>query len=265
MSNGIAKKLAGAVARLLLAYALVFGQSVWAGQEPKAKDSPKPTQTAATQQTGEKPSSVATAAKPQSEELQGEVSEKAAGQEKSSGDGKREGIKVHGHWTIEVRNPDGSLATRRDFDNSLVGGANLALSTVLGRTNLVGQWAINLFGGSAGGPCPGSVNNNLGVCIIEESGGPITGSGVFQTLTIAPVPNASGVYSLQLSGNATASGSTQIGTVQTFLNVCPGGGPSCPPITAIGAGYLFSQASLSTGINVSSGQVIQVTVVFSFS
>ena len=30
-------------------------------------------------------------------------------EEKSSGDGKHEGIKVHGHWTIEVRNPNGTL------------------------------------------------------------------------------------------------------------------------------------------------------------
>ena len=30
-----------------------------------------------------------------------------------------EGIKVHGDWTVEVTNPDGSLATRRQFSNSI--------------------------------------------------------------------------------------------------------------------------------------------------
>src|SRR3989442_5421961 len=40
--------------------------------------------------------------------------------------GQVEGIKVHGHWTIEVRNPDGTLVTRREFENGLVGASGLA-------------------------------------------------------------------------------------------------------------------------------------------
>jgi len=32
-----------------------------------------------------------------------------------------EGIKVHGDWTVEVTNPDGSLATRKQFANTLIG------------------------------------------------------------------------------------------------------------------------------------------------
>jgi hypothetical protein len=32
--------------------------------------------------------------------------------------GPQEGIKVHGHWVIEVRNPDGKVATRREFENA---------------------------------------------------------------------------------------------------------------------------------------------------
>jgi hypothetical protein len=32
-----------------------------------------------------------------------------------------EGIKVHGDWTIKVTNPDGSLATRKQFANEFVG------------------------------------------------------------------------------------------------------------------------------------------------
>jgi len=37
---------------------------------------------------------------------------------KSDSGGKNEGIKVHGHWVIDVKNPDGSLAGHRDFENS---------------------------------------------------------------------------------------------------------------------------------------------------
>ena len=258
-------RLAGVAVRSVLAFALLFSQGVWAAQDQKVtKDNADSARTAGVQQVQQRQTPVAPA-KAQGEAGPSAAEEPAVTEQKSSADGSHQAIKVHGHWTIEVRNPDGSLATRRDFENSLTaGGGAYVLSTLLGRTNLIGQWGIDLRGGTAG-PCPGSVNNTLGDCIIEESGGPITGSGVFQTLTIAPVSNASGIYSLQLSGNVTATATTQISAVQTFLNVCPGGGPSCPATTTIGLGYLFSQAILSTGINVSSGQVIQVTVVFSFS
>ena len=37
-----------------------------------------------------------------------------------------EGIKVHGDWTVEVTNPDGSLETRREFSNEWVGHIPLA-------------------------------------------------------------------------------------------------------------------------------------------
>jgi hypothetical protein len=30
------------------------------------------------------------------------------------------GIKIHGHWVLEVKNPDGKVADRREFNNSLV-------------------------------------------------------------------------------------------------------------------------------------------------
>ena len=40
------------------------------------------------------------------------------GSESGSGS---EGIKVHGDWTVEVTNPDGSLATRKQFANSFEG------------------------------------------------------------------------------------------------------------------------------------------------
>jgi len=29
------------------------------------------------------------------------------------------GVKVHGHWTIDIKNPDGKITTHREFENSL--------------------------------------------------------------------------------------------------------------------------------------------------
>ena len=45
--------------------------------------------------------------------------------------GPSEGIKVHGHWEMEVRNPDGTLVTRREFENELHSFGKSKLASVL--------------------------------------------------------------------------------------------------------------------------------------
>jgi hypothetical protein len=40
-------------------------------------------------------------------------------EEKNSAKGAKEGISVHGHWTIEVRNPDGSVDKHVEFENGI--------------------------------------------------------------------------------------------------------------------------------------------------
>jgi membrane-bound inhibitor of C-type lysozyme len=54
-----------------------------------------------------------------------------------------EGITVHGHWAIEVRNPDGKLVSHREFENGLDYGA-VQLSALLGRTATAGSWMVEL-------------------------------------------------------------------------------------------------------------------------
>lgn len=70
------------------------------------------------------------------------VSETAPAPE--SGDGV--GIQVHGHWTIEVRNPDGSLDARYEFENALTdSGRGLLVNRVFGSINLT-SWQITADG-----------------------------------------------------------------------------------------------------------------------
>ncbi len=89
--------------------------------------------------------------------------------------GGQEGIKVHGHWSIEVRNPDGSVDKHVEFENSLVttnlsnmpGGAALLYELLNGSgafagspTLLAGGWALNLQAPSgASPPCAFSIAN----------------------------------------------------------------------------------------------------------
>ena len=73
--------------------------------------------------------------------------------EQSPASGMNTGIKVHGHWTIDVLNPDGTLVKHVEFENALtlVGAETLPL--ILGRAATPGAWAIGL-GYGAVGPAP---------------------------------------------------------------------------------------------------------------
>jgi hypothetical protein len=42
-----------------------------------------------------------------------------AGKPQKDKDATHEGLTLHGHWTIDVKNPDGTLAQRRTFENSI--------------------------------------------------------------------------------------------------------------------------------------------------
>ena len=255
MRNGEWSKLVKVAGRILLAFVFVSSQSAWAGQEPTAKDAPKPGQKAAAQQAAEKTSSAVTPAKKESEETS----------EKTSEDGKHEGIKVHGHWTIEVRNPNGSIATHREFENSLAGAGAFPLTSFLSRTNSVGLWQIQLasqVGNTVGGPCSGG-----GTCTLYESGSGVPADGNnFNTLLVSATGNGS---TFTLNGTAAASVGGNITDVFTAVETCP---PSfsvaspCAQGPSISYTYNFlTSRTLSAPIPVGAGQTIAVTVVISFS
>ena len=175
----------------------------------------------------------------------------------------REGIAVHGHWTIEVRDPDGGLVERREFDNALVMGGSTALALVAAGLQTSGVWWVDLDHGGAGGrPCAGGT---LPCRIIESAAG--GGGHVFSTLTVS-VPNAGpDTGKLVLSGTATADNDTLISFVQTTLSLCD---PAAAPITDCVGGsgignYTFTQASVSPAVSIVSGQQILVTVIITFS
>ena len=179
---------------------------------------------------------------------------------KRRGGGEQEGIKVHGHWTLVVKNPDGTVADKRDFENSLDIGGMAVLEEMLGGTVSPGAWAVSLGNRSGGtGPCTGAAftpfpNNapdqpSSGNCIMVLPGGVYASgnsgalavgcgaqAGCTPNLTLTPqrinvlpvcVPISGctfGVTSsgLQLQGTATATEGGTIDTVASLLMVCPG-------------------------------------------
>jgi hypothetical protein len=159
--------------------------------------------------------------------------------------GPQEGIKVHGHWVIDVRNPDGTLVTHREFENAY-SGSNV-LSAFLYRHFSPGYWIVGLNGVSKNY----SVTEPPYTSFVADS----------YNLIVFPDQHDSGFY---LSGSFTPSTSDTIGAVNTSVEICPG---TVPPFTACqnGSDVPFTGTTLSPGISFVGGQIVQVTVTINFS
>jgi hypothetical protein len=175
-----------------------------------------------------------------------------------SAKGPQEGIKVHGHWVIEVRNPDGKLVTKREFENALESGS--VLSEILTHTYTTGPWIVSLggpgdtLGGTSTSPCAPNA------CLVVEPS--LDFPNAFKTLAVTL---SSG--SIVLSGNLTAPSAAAIGGVSTGISVCH---PDISPVacTTSPSPEFMSQPLTQTTISpitVAQGQVVQVTVTISFS
>jgi hypothetical protein len=172
------------------------------------------------------------------------------------------GIQVHGHWVIEVKNPDGTVTARREFENAIQPPGMSYLASLLAGGNSPGQLSILLDGGGSsfkvGNPSGPEASPALVVLapVIAGEGpcnawGPV-GIGPFSlasqgTCVITAAANASGYASVFGSGclaaqqAASASGtrppcSTSLtATAPASLSFTYFGGPPIPQTTLSGS------------------------------
>ena len=169
-----------------------------------------------------------------------------------SSNGTQEGVKVHGHWTIEVSNPDGALVERVEFDNAFLDSGILA--RVLARQRTVAFWRIKLIS-----------QQYFTLHIVEAADDP-PGTLIFNTLTVESINMGDNAGTIVLSGTATAPSDDKIITVRTNLcTVSSGNAPSASQFTGVLYQSGFTESTLSPGIDVTTGQQVAVTVVLSFS
>jgi len=102
-------------------------------------------------------------------------------EEKSVPKNQNAGIKVHGRWSLVVRNADGTVSDRRDFENSLDLGGMFILQQLLTGQLVPGAWAISLGAEESG---------NTGPCSAGSTG------------SFQPLANNS-IYSVTSTGNCT--------------------------------------------------------------
>jgi hypothetical protein len=173
--------------------------------------------------------------------------------------GPSEGIKVHGDWTIVIRNPDGREASRHEFRNQYFGASGL-LPRVLKHEATVGEWVISMQGGACLNDSGAPAN-----CIIAQS--PAGGQGVanvFPNLTLSIPSSGPSAGQFVLTGSAKAARAATLVTVGTFVVECPG---TVAATSCTGPhGQTFTQKSIShLAIGVVPNQTIDVTVTLSFS
>jgi len=252
--------------RILLALVFVFSQTAWAVDHQNAGGKKEPEANTSSQAAPQKQAGTSSAKQESAQEQTPAVEEKA------SSSGRHEGIKVHGHWTIEVRNPDGSVVTHREFENSL--RIPNSLATFLARNTTPGRWVI--FVGAGGAPVPdpcagGQIVSpfSTATCVITESDSHVASLGysnIFSTLNVAAVGN--GAQQVQLTGTAQALSNGQIVTVSSYQEVCIAtiAPTACNGSNSGGSIGGFTSADVSAqNISVVAGQTIAVTVTISFS
>jgi hypothetical protein len=174
-----------------------------------------------------------------------------------------EGIKVHGDWEIEVRNPDGALVQRVEFKNALISSGQFILARLLRGEIVAGAWEVLLFGNNPdqlqGHPCSNSTSPVP--CLISEAAGlqvnrPVEAASAESIVKLSGVVESRAVpLSAQFAADL-----PRITRVWTRLGACPTriAGETCRT-------HIFTWHDLSEPIPLLVGQIVQVKVSLSFS
>lgn len=162
--------------------------------------------------------------------------------------GPNEGIQVHGDWTIDIYNVDGSHDEHIAFSNDLYPSGATALRDILARSLVPVNWAVWARGEpTSGNPCLAGTNPT--VCVMEEA------TGDLQVSTDGA--------SLVLDGAFTAERDGNVGFVSTHLGTCPPDSCEFPNPLYFTGTPVANEDGVS--VNVDEGQTVQVHVEISFT
>ena len=179
----------------------------------------------------------------------------APGSSDPSGD-PGEGITVHGYWTIDILDPDGTLVRHTEFENALFGVGNARIARVLARVSTWGPWGVSLQG-LTGPFCGGST-----FCSIVEPPFGATNDNL-----VVEYDDSGSVPGVRLTGSMTPTSANIIIAVMTFSELCdPTTTPEICGITAPSGSATITRTSFAAPdqIAVDAGQLVQVDVLITF-
>jgi hypothetical protein len=218
----------------------------------------------------------------------------ASAEEKPSRKGAQEGIQVHGHWTIEVRNPDGTVDKHLDFENGFctlsntigvnaISTGDLTLAGLLTGLSVPGPWQIQLASpavpaGGAPVPACSKLINTSNEFILDQSNATSLVAGCSAGLLCFPVLTPPTLTSsnngIILSGQFTipaGTSNTTITAVLTTMATCPSSSYTLSTCTAnsstlspFSGTYLTGIGSVPAAPTVTAGQTVAVSVQYSF-
>jgi hypothetical protein len=201
------------------------------------------------------------------------------GQHTAAKEGNHLNVEMHGHWVIDVRNQDGTLAQHRDFENTIQGGGAAYLIGLMAGYVVPSDYEI--FLSSTGTtPCtpPGTLQGCTIVRSLTSSPGSNTCPSYFCVTGLTYTYNQS--YSVTtsnsfvLAGTFTANRAGTIDNVQTYAGSCPVAAiettlatvsPATCNASVGGVGINALSGAAITSVPVVSSQIVQVTVTISFS
>lgn len=195
-----------------------------------------------------------------------------------------EGITVHGHWVMDLKDKDGKVIEHRDFQNSLDrnNGTNLLIQLLTGvavggnmEIDAIRTGTTGTFGGGAAdySMFPAGTNVSSATCTTGTSGfnnSRFCFPNMTTTIQHDPVDSAG---TMILHGQFTAAADVVIDTVQTRNGGCfVTSGDFGPAQCAAGTNlpqyaqsiFVFTGTGI-TPLTVLSGQTLAITVTISFS
>ncbi|MES2393157.1 MAG: hypothetical protein V4555_16055 [Acidobacteriota bacterium] len=188
--------------------------------------------------------------------------------------GAQEGIKVHGHWIIDIKNRDGSIAEHRDFQNSLTPTSfliELMAGYVVPSSYLISVTSSTPPCVSTHGFCAIVENLNINpayaLCYANYY---YCTTGLVLTYNVNSLP-----ASMTMAGQFTATQAGTINQVNTVFGTCDSTTSALVTSTSPTAcqagtnggyyGYGGLTGTSITTLNVLNGQIVQVSVTITFS
>jgi hypothetical protein len=192
-----------------------------------------------------------------------------------------EGIKVHGHWTIDIKNPDGTLAQHHEFENSFQPGGSIAIIQLITGIAIPSDMGIGVT--SPTGHTPPCGPSSQSICLMVRSLKDEPGTSFCVSLAVCSANLTSATsfaalpYTLTYSGSFQAEEAGSITGVQSILGSCvqsPAGLETVSPAnctadnltnTQSGQSYAIFSGTTISAVAVTAGQIVQVSVAFTFS
>ena len=179
------------------------------------------------------------------------------------------GIQVHGHWTVTVTNPDGTLDAVHEFDNELTLSGSGNLAGLLANETPIQSWLIhistNLSGTADMMTCEQNTSTisliNLPAQIFKQT------NAAGHWVEITAECRVQGISASEASSNPT------IKFVKTFAKACPQDDTPCYKAFSLYIGSFmasletlrFTEHVLEDPIPVSDNQLLSFKVVIGFS